>query len=484
MDERTPSFLFDVFRWPEHKELNELCERLWEELPKGGQHRTVDGLKRHLRLFLCNLYVSYYYDKPVAVSLRRDVFARGRYKQLFLTYRIFKRVFDFLNARGMIGHRIGMKPYSSGWYEAAYSFEPVYYPEREHGCVTRIWPSEALRSEFDKLEELLVLKETDSIVMREKIGKKKKFDIPFLESDFTVNLRSDLRLVNEVLSAHYFQYDASSSKYKFPNPWYKNLNKLYDIHYDEPATDDTSTLLLPGTKRTLKRFSPQIRAVFSNGSFEQGGRLYSAIQRGIGNWQSMPSEQRKTILIDRRPVVELDFDAFHIAMLYAVEGKQLPPKPYDPYTAVIPEVPEMRPIIKTLLLTVLNANSEKSAIDAMEDSMDELAREEYVSERDLKLIRAIDEHEPDWGTLIDRLGAAHPDLACYFCSGAGLMLQRLDSEIMREALLYLAWNNIPAIPIHDSAIVATQYESQLRTAMALGYRYVFGEDFTCGISKK
>lgn len=29
MDERTPSFLFDVWRWPDHKELNEIYERDW-----------------------------------------------------------------------------------------------------------------------------------------------------------------------------------------------------------------------------------------------------------------------------------------------------------------------------------------------------------------------------------------------------------------------------------------------------------------------
>ncbi len=484
MDERTPSFLFDIFSWPEHSELNELHESLWLEIPKNGQRRTVEELKRHLRLFLCNLYVAHYYEKPVAISLRKEIFARGRYKKLFLTYRTFKRVFDFLKEKGAIDYRLGMKPYSSGSVEISYGLGPVYYPEREHGCVTRIWPSETLRREFVKLKDVVILKETETIIVRERIGKKNKFDIPFLESDFTINLQAQLNSINKVLSTHYFQYEIQSMKCKFPNPWYNNLNEIHDIHHDDQVMADTCIHLLPGTKRILRRFSPQIRAVFSNGSFEQGGRLYSAIQRGIGNWQSMPQEQRKTIRIDRLPVVELDFDAFHIAMLYAVEGIQLRPRPYDPYTIVIPEVPEMRSIIKTLLLTVLNANSEESAINAMNESMAELAKKKDVSARDLKLIKAIDAHSPNWATLIDRLGTAHPDLARYFCSGAGLMLQRLDSEIMRQALLYLAGKDIPAIPIHDSAIVAVIHESELRTAMQLGYSYVFGEKLTCGISKK
>ena len=92
--------------------------------------------------------------------------------------------------------------------------------------------------------------------------------------------------------------------------------------------------------------------------------------------------------------------------------------------------------------------------------------------------------EYNWLELIDKLSDAHPLIAPYFCSGAGLMLQRLDAEIMREALIYLAEKNIPALPIHDSAIVAAHHKSELHTAMSLGYHYIFGDRFTCGISEK
>lgn len=203
------------------------------------------------------------------------------------------------------------------------------------------------------------------------------------------------------------------------------------------------------------------------------------MQKEIGNWQSMPPEQRKTILIDGYPVVELDFDAFHLTMLYAIEGKQLD---YDPYDTVAPK--EMRLIIKMLLLTALNAESEESAKGAMVDEIKKLKRKEYISEWELKLIKALDAYKPDWLELIDKLRDAHPLIAPYFCSGAGLMLQRLDAEIMREALIYLAEKNIPALPIHDSAIVAAHHKSELHTAMSLGYHYIFGDRFTCGISEK
>lgn len=477
MDERTPSFLFDVWRWPDHKELNEIYERLLEKIPMSKQHGMNEKIKSHLKQFLCNLYLSHYYEKPVAVPLRKDMFARGRYKQLHFSYRAFReRVFDFLEREELMMVKLGVNSYNKpdDDFEIFTGYDPVY----EQGCSTRIWPSDALRNEFAMLKDVIILRDTDSIIMREKIDDD-KFDVPFLESDFTVNLRSKLMFINKVYTSHYYKYDSATEKYKVSNPWYNNLNKLYDIHYDDYTTDTPTTSLLLGTNPTWRRFLPQIRTIFSNGSFEQGGRIYAALQEEIGNWQSMPQEQRKTILIDGRPTVELDFDAFHLTMLYAIEGKQLD---YDPYDTVAPK--EMRSIIKVLLLTVLNAESEQSAKSAMIDEMKKLARKEFISEWEYKLIKALDANEPNWPDLIEKLRDAHPVIAPYFCSGAGLMLQRLDAEIMREALMYLAEKDIPALPIHDSAIVAAHHKSELHTAMSLGYRYVFGEKFTCGISQK
>ncbi len=475
MDERTPSFLFDTWRWPKHKELNEIYERLWEEIPKSKQNGTNEMIETLLKHFICNLYISHYNDKPIAVPLRKDMFARGRYKQLHFSYRAFReRVFEFLEQKGIMMVKLGINSYSDNESSEFEEYNPVY----EQGCSTRIWPSDALRDEFSKLENVLIYRDTDCIVMREEIDET-KLDIPFPESSFTVNLRSELIFINEVYTTHNFRYDSTTEKYKVFNPWYQNLNKLYDSTYEDSVYQDPCTFLLPGTNAVMRRFSPQIRTVFSNGSFEQGGRIYAALQKEIGNWQSMPQEQRKTILIDGYPVVELDFDAFHLTMLYAIEEKQLN---HDPYNTVAPK--EMRSIIKVLLLTALNAESEESAEGAMIDKIKKLKRKEYITKKDLDLLKAIDIYKPNWLELIDKLRDAHPLIAPYFCSGAGLMLQRLDAEIMREALIYLAEKNIPALPIHDSAIVAVHHRSELRTAMSLGYHYIFGDRFTCGISEK
>ena len=74
------SLLFDSFRWSEHRELQELSTRMLAEIPRGGfKRKTVEKLENHLRLFLCNLYLAYYYRKPVAISLKAERFSHGRY---------------------------------------------------------------------------------------------------------------------------------------------------------------------------------------------------------------------------------------------------------------------------------------------------------------------------------------------------------------------------------------------------------------------
>lgn len=481
MNEHIPSTLFDVFCWPNHKELEAIYERLWQKLPKTGQHKTVEGLKRHLRQILCNLYVSHYYEKPIAISLKKDMFARGRYKKLHIKYRVLKRIFDFLQEEGLISCKKGIKPYSETFEINWEKGESKYYPKHKKGCVTRMWPSDTLRIELAKLGNLQILKETDCIIMREKIDEV-KYDIPFTETPLTENISKDISLINGTLTNHYLEYNLNIKSDKSDNPFFINLNKEHNIHHEERPEETYPTSLLRGTNCDFRRFSPQIRAVFSNGSFEHGGRLYASVQKGMGNWQSMPQIQRKTILIDNRPTVELDFDAFHISMLYAVEGLQLAPKPYDSYATVAPKV--MRPIVKKLLLAVLNADSEKSAVKAMDKEVRKLKNKKCLSARNMTLLKAIDECNPDWMDLIERLREAHAPIAHYFCSGAGVMLQRLDSEIMRRTLVYLAEQDIPALPVHDSAIVAAHHESELHIGMSMAYGSVFGYDFECGISKK
>ena len=272
MDERTPSFLFDVFRWQEHPELEAIFNRLWNEMPKSRIRSTAEEQKRCLRLFLCNLYVSHYYEKPVAVPLNKQTFSQGRYKSLFIKRVPFRMVFDFLESCELMKVKKGIVTYSSSFDVDWDNTETICYPKYEKGCVTRAWPSDSLRDEFASLADLQIVKDTDCIVMREEVADDKS-DVAFPETCFSCRLRSELDFINQTLREHYFLFDSCSVGTKYPNPWYQNLNVLYDIHHQDYDNISSDTLLLQGPSRTLRRFSPQIRVIFSNGSIEQGGRL-------------------------------------------------------------------------------------------------------------------------------------------------------------------------------------------------------------------
>ena len=300
------SLLFDTYRWTEHCELQNLYDRMWEELPKSGyKHKTVDNLKRHLKLFLCNLYISYYYRKPIAVSLKAECFANGRYSALHLKRIPFIAVYSYLKDKQWIEFQKGFMPFSDEGNAIA-------------GSTTRIWASPQLTDKFDKIINYLPEKEEqDCIVLRNE----DKEDIPFEENAFTNSLKNQLNFINSTLFSHYFTYNSSDIFNKLViNPLHRNNNSN-----SSSTSSNISLSSLREPNEIFRRFRPQVKAVFSNADFSLGGRLYSA---GLGDWQSMPQAQRKTIHIDNCRTVELDYNSFHISMLYAVEGKQISGDPY------------------------------------------------------------------------------------------------------------------------------------------------------------
>ena len=315
------TILFNAHRWKEHSELQKIFEPLWNEIPKVGRPKTIEDLEWHLKQFLCNLYISHYYEKMLATAFKTQSFSPGkRYHSLGFKAGPFVKVFKFLESKGVLVRCRGKMPYSSRCEINPVTMEMTYYPLYEKGCLSRIWPSEALRQEFDALPDCLPEGAIETIIVREKLGAD-KLDVSFVESAFTKGLRLELEKINGVFFRHYFRFNLNTPSSETNNPYYDNLNRDYDIHYND--YDYTYSGINPSREIIQKnrRFLPQIHAIFSNASFGQGGRLYSANQDGIGNWLSMPFAQRQTIQIDGRPTVELDYKAFHIALLYALQGR-------------------------------------------------------------------------------------------------------------------------------------------------------------------
>ncbi|WP_020587114.1 hypothetical protein [Desulfobacter curvatus] len=176
---------------------------------------------------------------------------------------------------------------------------------------------------------------------------------------------------------------------------------------------------------------------------------------------------RGFIRINGEPVVELDYDALHVVMLYHLRGIDID-LAQDPYNIIVG--PEDRSIKKIALLTAINAPTEAKAIKGIRKALvDDGITGDILTDRSLR-------------SLIARAKLAHTDISDDIASGKGIELQNIDSRIADAILTNLMALNIPALPVHDSFIVPQQYEGKLRQQMKDEYEKILG--FEPGITKK
>lgn len=479
------TLLFYVHDWKKFPELEALYHQIYEKIPKERvQKKTVAGMGKSLQAFLSNLQVSHLHDIPVRLHLANKDFASGFYKKVHIAREPFRLVLKSLMEQELMEFQPGFKTFTKD----ELFFSPETGEEDKHyGRLSRIWPTDRLRTMLDKLDWLPEREMGNSIVLRQKI-EDENVELSYKEEDVPQGLRGDLQKINTLLRKKLFTYTQVFPVRLF-NPYFFNRTLYYELISRNKLTiiekeDGTRVIIdnfaLRGRNQKVNRFIPQIRAIFTGGKFTTGGRLYANCLYGE-SWQSMPLEQRKTIEISGSPVVELDYSSFHVHILYAVNGIQLTGKPYDHV-----KDPDMRTIIKSLLLTALNAKNVGETVNAMNTKIFKLQHKLWLDEDDLAFLRAWHRHRPDkdWRKLLNELKEANAPIAKFFGSGAGVRLQRIDAEIMYSILRILEQWNVPALPVHDSVIVANYHERQLKDAMDFAYMTVMGPHFYCPISKK
>ena len=182
--------------------------------------------------------------------------------------------------------------------------------------------------------------------------------------------------------------------------------------------------------------------VFSR-SWEQGGRLYG------GWWMGVPKAERRFILIDGCPTVELDYGQLHPTMLFAMAGHRLD---YDPYEFG----GFSRELGKETLMRMLNRTSDRGG--------------RYVR-RAGKVPLPDGISASEYG---ERLKVHLAPVRHLLGIGMGLRLQRLDSDLAIAVLDDLAIQGIVALPIHDSFIVKAKDGHTLRATMVDAFRDTYG----------
>ena len=118
-----------------------------------------------------------------------------------------------------------------------------------------------------------------------------------------------------------------------------------------------------------------VRKIFSNGSFDKGGKFYG------GWWQRISEKQREKILMDDRETIEIDYKSLHPVLAYAKKGIDFWKRTnttkysyfndsYDVSISGIKDKEDSRAVVKLLFLTALNTNSEKECFHKFRDQWD------------------------------------------------------------------------------------------------------------------
>ena len=178
-------------------------------------------------------------------------------------------------------------------------------------------------------------------------------------------------------------------------------------------------------------------------SWELGGRLYG------GWWIGVPKIERRHVLIDGEPTIELDYGQLHPTMLFAKVGLQLD---YDPYEFS----GFSRALGKDTFMRLLNRESHRGG--------------RYIRrEGEVPLPDGIT--APEYTALYKKHLTPVKHL---LGEGMGLRLQRDDSELALAVLDTLSKEQIVALPVHDSFIVKKKHEDILRATMSSTFTKLHG----------
>lgn len=413
------SILFDVHSSTRVEKFKEVLDLFKVDLDKGLTSRKIGG--RSLRLLTLNLYLAWKNEEACFVAISRDnnsYIAGSRYNSLKIG-RVILDVLDLLRDEGYVEQKLG-------WDD----------PTTNRGYYTRMWATKKLQSLFEKVELSPLDIEYDSsretIVLRDEDGR----DIEYEDSNKTCIMRSVVARYNEFLS-HFFIDIPTLEEGAISVPSGKSENWFY---------------VNSGPNFTYR--------VFNRGSFELGGRFYG------GWWQNIPKDYRPKIFINDHPTSEIDYENNHIVLLYNLRGLESPksdaysiPKPSE-----LSHVSDYRSLVKKLLLMAINASDEVKTFQAFRSDAKVGSAEAKLKDSQLRLV-------------LDLLKEKHKPIADKLCSGAGIELQFIDSQITEKIITRFMDHEVPILIIHDSYIVPDGQEGFLADTMTWAFQEVTGKTY-------
>lgn len=478
------SLIYCLRRNSKHHELNKVVDVIFESLPddvKNCRQKLEKKRKDAIHNIVSNIIIAHRRGKVIAVSLNRN------------TYSVYNRRYKITFAFEITGMIHEMK--DAGWIHQHIFFYFGAGDRRNHK--SRIWMSEKLRNIIpdDILAEDIYQDLKEPIILKDS----QKNEIAYKDTRFSIKRRKFINKYNSFMKNFEIQYTPTPREQTIINPHYEKYhlfkqyisNFSYLIYKHKVNTQRMTANILsdlePNTppppreililNRGKSLLASDLRCIFNRGdkkggkAFNFGGRFYT----GDRGHQSIRKGERKTITINGEKTVERDFDAFHIAMLYAKMGIQIQGSPY-----IIDGMSELKDLVKSVFLVSLNAKSERETLGSIGGKIFLILMKKNIKQSELKMLNGILHHKPDFKELILTIETVHAPIAKFINDDAGITLMNDDSKIMTRILDSLIERNIPCLPVHDSVIVMERHDAILRQTMDKAYRKEMN-GFTCAL---
>jgi len=419
----------DVWRVSDYPEVKSLIKHIFSEMEAEGLTNTryEKKLKNHIRCIILDLFVAYMAAEEMYIAYSRNPnnYKQGsRYAALFLGYRNVIKVVDFLIAKGYVENVRGVNVRDGSGRRS--------YQSRMRGTYKLIGLIK------DNKVTLPMIKHDENeplIILRDENGD----NIEYEDTIETTLMKKRLKIINRNLEKHAILLYI----------WDEDLKLL-----NEKLAGDSKRKPIDFTKKRLRR-------IFNNSSFQQGGRFY-----GVW-WQEVLRECRKYIRINGKHVVECDYSGLHINMLYAKD--KLPMPEGDVYYLEGYSNDEIfRNFVKRMLLIMVNAGSRELVRQALHEAVHK--------KKNLELPKEINTTRgEDLFPLMDVFEQKHDKIKHYFCTGIGIDLQYLDSQIAEKVMLqFTKGTGYAILPLHDSFIIHHGCEEALNISMRKAFYDVFG----------
>ncbi len=336
---------------------------------------------------------------------------RATYTNKDISYRSIKKIYDYLKKNKFIKVKLGSE------YAKKY---------------TRIFPTKKLQTKFKNLSfkwrHYHYDNNYNSIILRDK----NKVDQNIPKNSITEKYRANLNKINKFLLKHCVALDLDDNALKI----IKKL-KLKDKNKEE------------GFEYSLNYSKVYLSRIFSRNSLKLGGRFYR------GWWQSLPKKFRPHITIDGYKTSEVDFSTMSLRILYAKENITIADN-IDLYDIGLRGSKfyqiESRELIKIYINAILNDDTGNYRLNNKQLTT-------------LKLTH---------NQLKDRVYKFHKPISKYFSTGIGLETMFIDSQIAEKIMLHYLEDDIVVLPVHDSFIIRSGFESDLSRTMINKFKEVVG----------